>query len=227
MPRIPKVDHTRDAFLRAIESAEALNTTVMAGTAIRGRMPGRLHPEQATRVTELAFMSVVAAWETFLEDSTIRYMAGATCDSGHAPSLRLGRCKSLDHAYQVYAGTSDYNPSKDYIDWRSPKAVGDRARLYFEGGNPYAGVFTSYTDKILDANKIRDRIAHASSKASNQFMDVARRLRGAGLHQGYRVGDLLRSQCTQHFGHTKLSSGKTVFGAYMSIYRDAAKRIVP
>ncbi len=198
----------------------------LARVRVSPSRPG-LHVKQTHRVIELAFAGMMAAWESFLEDTTIHYLAGAATASGYAPTLRMGRCKDISHAYQVYSGKPDYDPNKRFLEWTNPSMVVERARLFFQQGHPYDGPLTEYGPRLLDATKIRNRVAHASAKAGEQFKEVARRLRGGQLHQGFRVGNLLQSPVTAPFGHTLLVSGKTVFEAYLAILRDAAKRIVP
>lgn len=228
MGRAPKLDHVRDSFLSALVSAETLHNDVQRVASVRPS-PGRptLHIKHSLRVSELAFMGMVSAWEDFLEQTTMRYLAGGKAGSGYAPQLRLSACSDIGHAYKVYSGMPKFDPTRDYLDWRVPTTVVDRAKVFFAGGHPYDGPLLLYAPRLKDALRLRDRSAHSSRKANDQFKEVARQLRGRALHQGYRVGDLLRSQCTGNFGFKAISSGKTVFEAYVGLYRDAAGRIVP
>ena len=58
--RAPKVDHVRDRFIAAIESAEKLCLAVQgSGDNSPASSRPRLHPERVRRVVELAFMGVV------------------------------------------------------------------------------------------------------------------------------------------------------------------------
>lgn len=157
----------------------------------------------------------------------MRYLAGASTNSGYAPRLRLAACESLEHAYRVYSGKPTFDATRQYLDWREPTTVVNRARTFLYQGHPYTGPLTQYADRLKDATKIRDRVAHASTKAIEEFKTVARRLRGGPLHQGYRVGDLLLSAATIHFGHDASTNGWTVFEAYRRIFEDGARRIVP
>lgn len=229
--RPSKADHIRETLLRAITSAEKLFCSVQQVAGIRGTANSpRLHTEHVRRVFELAFMGVAASWEEFLEASMVRYMAGARCNSGYAPSLRIGKCAGIDHAYQVLAARSDHDPSKDYLTWTSPTAVVNRAKLFFDAGRPYADPITNSSRLLTDAAKIRNRVAHASTKCRHDFLAVARfhlgKPIGAKLVQGYRVGDLLASNAVSQF--PRAARGRsTVFEAYMNLYRNLAQRIVP
>src|SRR5690349_3765507 len=98
--RPSKVGHVRDAFLSNSVSARDLVLAVRDLAAIR-RVPGQagLHPEQARRVVELAFLGLIASWEEFLEQSFVRYLAGAASDNGYRPKLRLGKSSDITHSY--------------------------------------------------------------------------------------------------------------------------------
>ncbi len=228
MGRPPKVDHVRWSLETALDSASTLHANVSRLSAVRAaaNVP-RLHPKQAHRVVELAFMGAIAAWEDFLEETTIRYLAGAIADSGYSPRLRLGKCENIEHAYRIYSGNPAYDATKQYLNWRDPTSVIAAAKLFFYQGHPYTLPLTNFGARLKDAVKIRDRVAHSSTKAREDFNKVARRLRGGPLHQGYRVGDLLTSNANNNFGHTTLCGGKTVFGAYVTILKECATRVVP
>lgn len=228
MGRRVEVDHVRDKFLASLDSGLRLYEAVQKVAAISPRAATpRLQVKQTHRVVELAFLGMMASWEQFLEHTTVRYMVGARTRSGYSPRLRMAKCESLDHAYRVYGADPGYDPHRQYMDWRNPRVVIDHAKLFFYQGQPYAGALGTFADRLADANKIRDRVAHASTKAGSDFKNVARRLRGSNLHQGYRPGNLLLSKVSVEFGHKPHSASRTVFEAYERILTEAATRIVP
>jgi hypothetical protein len=47
------------------------------------------HPRVASKIVGLSFLSIVSAWEEYLEGSFLRYMAGAKSESGYSPRLRM------------------------------------------------------------------------------------------------------------------------------------------
>jgi hypothetical protein len=82
--RPPKVGHIKDNFLTASRSAEDLVSAVSNLSSIHPNAPGpKLHPEHCRRVVKLAFLGLVSAWEEFLEQSFVRYLAGATADNDY------------------------------------------------------------------------------------------------------------------------------------------------
>lgn len=232
MPRTPKVAHVRNSFVASIESAERLCDAVKRLGAIHPNTPGpRLHTEHVRRVVELAFLGVTASWEEFLEQTFVRYLAGARSDSGFQPTMRAGQCKSLAHAYQVFSGDPDHKPEKRYLSWTDPNSVVKSAKVFFKAGNPYSNALDLFRDELGRAVKLRNRVAHRSTKAGRQFKVAAEHYHGGALHQGYAVGDLLCEEQSRGFGGLPpVAAGdppRTYFEAHMEMYRVLASKIVP
>lgn len=232
MARPPKVDHVRDEFINAVDSAVKLYDQVQkVGTVHASTKCERLHAQHVRRVIELAFMGTVSSWEEFIEQTMVRYLAGAAPHSGSRPGLKIGAAKTIRHAYQVLTADPDHDPMKNYISWNNPTAVAKRATLYFDGGAPYATPLKRYEANLQDAVKLRNRVAHSSRKCREDFKLVARRFRNDGpngrLPQGYRVGDLLLEKAVRHFGTTARNQGLTFFEAYCDLFKAAARDIVP
>lgn len=76
--RPPAVDHLLDRFIAASRSARDLVQKVSTLSSLNpNTSQQRLHPEQARRVVELAFLGLVSWWDEFLEQTFARYLAGA------------------------------------------------------------------------------------------------------------------------------------------------------
>ena len=172
MPRPPKVDHVRTKFTQRIASANKLYHAVKR---VGGIHPGIRHPtlhtEQVRQVVELAFMGVVESWEEFLESTFVRYLAGARCNGGYAPTLRLGKAESLDHARQLVSGDPRFNPATGFISLRSPKATMDIAKVFFRDGKPYTSSLcnaqqTSTTPFVfgIELRTLQARVLRTSGK---------------------------------------------------------------
>ena len=230
--RPPKVDHVRDAFTGSIESAEKLWTAVIPSRDADVTSSCRsLHPEHVRRVVELAFMGVVEAWEEFVTLTLVRYVAGAKCDGGYSPSLRLAKAETIAHAYQLISGDPQFDPNKRYLGLRSPLAAMDLAKVFFVGGRPYTSALERRQDRLQDALRLRDRVAHSSQKCRNDFKKTVRTFLNLGndgtLTQGYGVGDLLMTHAERCFGSSVADRGLSYFEAYMETFRDLATHIVP
>lgn len=231
--RPPRVDYLRDDFLESIGSAERLFDAVLPLSAVRiGGGHRALHVKQVRRVVELAFMGVCAAWEEFLEQTMMRYMAGAALASGHGPTLRLGRCEGIDHAYQVFAADPQHDPARKYLSWTNPALVVQMAQMYFRDGEPYATAINNFAEELRRAVKLRNRVAHSSQKCIEEFRGVANYyLDPQAVTQGYGVGDLLRSNRRRNFNHLPpVQPGhpaRNYFQAHMEMFRTLANAIVP
>lgn len=232
MPNTVKVDHVRDNFITAAESATTLYDRVrLVGSIKSSSSIPRLHNDHVRRVIELAFMGLVSSWEDFLERSLVRYMAGALTKTGYQPFLRIGPAKSIEHAYQILTADPKHDPARNIISWNDPASVANRAKLYFQAGRPYAPVLTTHCSLMQDATKIRNRVAHSSEKCREDFKIVARKFKGlakgAKLPKGYRAGYLLLAKADRQFGNRVKNKGWTIFQAYCELYKDSVNAIVP
>lgn len=227
MARPAAINHVRKVFLGSLDSSESLFFAVYerdaTGTLVWKYRTG-LHKKQADKVVELAFLGMVAAWEDFLEQVFIRYLIGATYSNGGTPTLRLGKAKSMEHAYQVASLKYKYDPERDYFKTTDPKALGDLAKIFFDGGRPFTSI--SNTDRLKDASIIRNRIAHSSEKCRAEFKTCAlRMLNRQALFQGFRASDLLRANAVTGFGQA--FRNQSFFEAYVSYFKTQAKIVAP
>ena len=210
----PKLNTVKKSFLDTLENSESLYIAVKPYLAPAVTISSPLKPGQARRIIALAYMTNVAAWEEYVQETFIRYLMGSTSPScGYKPSLRLGRCDSIDHAIEVIAGESDYDLQKRYLTWTNWQNVVKRANVYFWNGEPFSKIPDFIVSLIHDSSKIRNRVAHSSLKCKRDFKQVALKFRGmekdANLTQGYTVGHLLLEPNLRHFG--SFCSGQNYF----------------
>ena len=225
--RPPEVNAARTAFNEVINQANRLYGVITPFcTMSKVRTVGNwIHPKQADRFLGLAFLSVLAGWEEFVEVSFIRYLAGSKTKSGFAPRLRIGRCESLRHAYEIVSGQLNFDPTRKFINWSSFQGVIDRAMLFFGNGEPYSHVSSHEIKKINDANKVRNRVAHGSKKCKADFRKVSlTMLNQSSIQQGFDVGMLLLSSPATQFPATQEHD---LFKAYIAFFEDLRDRIVP
>lgn len=230
--RPPKVDHVRESFLRDTESARDLIVAVRDISAIRRRDDGpKLHPEQARRVFELAFLGMISSWEEFLEQSFVRYLAGATFGNNSGPTLRVGKSSSIAHSYHLISGDPTFDPSRSYSRFSDPKWVIAMSKNYFELGAPYAPQLHANLDILQHAIKLRNRVAHNSTKSREDFKQSALQHLGrpnnSSLPQGYSVGDLLLTKADRLFGQEAKDKRWEFFLAYGNRLRRMARQICP
>ena len=229
--RHPKIDHLRNDLLYQVDAAKNLELAVRRLSGIRSGSQLHLHPRHVLRIVELAFMGVCAAWEDFLENVMVRYLAGAKTKSGFTPTLRIGKCEGIRHAYEILSAKPGYDPEEQYLTWTNPTAVASLAEVFFVGGAPFKAPLTREVDRLKKAVRIRNRIAHGSPKCKAEFHDTANAIMQRPMHsrlgQGYRAGKLLSVPATAFFGAGVPEKNITVFDAYMEMYKALAREIVP
>lgn len=230
--RPSKVDHILATFLRESESARDLVIAVTQVSAIHPNTQGpRLHPEQARRVVELAFLGLVSSWEEFLEQSFVRYLAGAESENGYKAPLRLGKSSNIAHSYHLVSGDPSFDPSRSYSKFGDPKWVVEISKNYFNLGAPYSPLLHANIDIIQHAVKIRNRVAHNSTKCKEDFKKSAKIHLGLApnqtLRQGYTAGDLLLTKADRLFGQKAKDKNWTYFYAYAVKLRSMARAICP
>ena len=229
--RPPKVDHIRNGFIYQISVARNLETAVQRLAAIHPGAGPHLHPKHVFRSVELAFMGVCAAWEDFLEATMIRYLAGAKTNSGYEPNLRVGPCQGILHAYQLISGKPDYDPENQFLPWTNPTSAVKLAAVLFAAGAPYKAPMQREADRLKQAAKIRNRVAHASEKCKSDFKEAAnailQRNSMTPLGQGFRAGELLSTKAGAFFGAGVPALNISIFEAYMRSFDKLAKEIVP
>ena len=215
----PNLGSIQKSFEAAIESARVL---ILAALDLEASFNPKafskgLHPKHVRRIVELGFMGVVAAWEDFVEQVFVRYMAGASSPSGFAPIPTVGRADSVAHAYQILSGKSSYHPEKHYLKFSEVEWIQAQAKFYFRDAAPFD--FTSEERKFLkDVVPIRNRVAHSSPKCKAEFKSVANRILkpiGKSTYQSFRVGDLL------------LEQNPRLFEQFFSKFDLLARKVVP
>lgn len=228
----PKLEPIRVHFIGRIDAAEKLVESVRKLSAVKGAGKGSsLHVEHVGQVVELAFMGMCAQWETFLEDTMLRYVAGAVPVASNTFQLRLAKSSDLSHAFQLLSGKPSFNPESDFMSWTNGGAVIERAKVFLRGGEPYAEAITDFGEELRRAFQLRNRVAHSSQKSIKDFKQAASFYLGPGkVKQSFRVADLLKA--TQSKSFTKLTpvpAGATrdYFSAHAEMFRHLARKIVP
>ena len=232
MPRQPSLRSVKATFRQVIDSSVNLFGTVegLCKRDFDGIEDNPLHFVQARRVVGLAFLGTVAAWEDFLEASFVRYLAGAASPSGYRPAPRAGYAQSIQHAYSLVSGKRGFDPVSQFLSWSTISDVLARADLFFSHGVPFRPALSSAQQRLSDATRIRNRVAHSSLKARAEFKAVAlqhlgRPAKGV-LPRAFSPGDLLLETASR--GFPSFSTGpEPYFIAYLNLYLELADRIAP
>jgi hypothetical protein len=115
----------------------------------------------------LQFLRMHLSWEEFLESTFIRYICGYSSPSGLTPKLLCAQQRCLKDAMTEIHGT------RRYVNWAPTETV-DRACKYLDGGEPYHSSISAAKHELQNIYSIRNRIAHRSDFAKEQFRDVIR-----------------------------------------------------
>lgn len=167
---------------------------------------------QLEMIEEMAFLRIFVAWESFLEESFIRYAVGATSLSGYAPIV-LTRAQNIGHALDLVSS------NRDYASWNSASEVISRSALYFKDGEPYRSALEPALIELDEMNTIRNRITHKSNRSKSKFNAFVRRKFGHGVH-GMTPGRFLLTSQPNPPPHTFLDY-------YIEVIRIASSMIVP
>lgn len=194
-------------------------------------------PLVAAKVVSLSFLSVVAAWDEFVEESFFRYLCGTKASSGFSPKLRIGPCKNLTHAQQALSGSINIKEGFRQLRWSDYAWVIKVASIFFEKGKPYSSVTDRFKERLKDAQIIRNRVAHNSLRSKKQFKKIANKFLkkdlDASLPKGFSPGLLLVCQYPENIFSSNWLDEKDqiywgdIFEAYMSMYAGLVELIVP
>lgn len=162
----------------------------------------------------LALLRIHVAWESFLENTFLRYMCGAKSPAGYQPILLgTGRESSISAARQKLLGSRSR-----YLDWTHQATI-RAANQYFDLGEPFVTGLSSVSRELEEVNILRNRFAHRSDYSVTQFRMVVRRTYGY-MPNGMTVGRFLL-----------LSNPTTGSGISLEVYGNslagAARTIVP
>lgn len=141
------------------------------------------HVSRVELLYELAYLRMFNEWESFLEQTFIRYMCGYI---SHAAVSRLPA-----HEYtNIAAATAAVLQGRAFKLWHDPNHVANRARGFFSV-SPHDLVISSHQSRLSDFAAVRHRIAHAQEDASRKFATATMRLAGV-RYRANRPGRFLR-----------------------------------
>jgi hypothetical protein len=166
---------------------------------------------QAALISELAFLRCFLAWEVLLEESFYQYALGRPAPSGARFPCYLTP-NSMEHAKQVIRG------GRGFVTWTDSSRIIERAEMFLRDGEPYATALGTISSDLADMVKIRNRIAHRSERATEDFLALVRRKRGY-VPQGESPGRFLRG--------TDAGAADRRFDVYVAMLRITAAQIVP
>lgn len=169
------------------------------------------------------FLRLMGAWEQLVEGLFLRFMTGATTPSKR-PALTGAAESTLDTAFATILKQPGMKRTGYYTSWTKWDKVEKRALKYFVNGEPFASVLSPSGNDVIwyaVALAVRNRIAHPSDHAREQFIKAARQYKNVKtLRKGYATGEFLLEPAGSPFA--KKHNGKTVFQATADSMADLA-----
>lgn len=189
----------------------------LSADAYRWSAPGaRPHISRNRRdhIVEMAFLRAFLAWEVFVEEAFILYLAGQNPPRGRAP---FRYAFPPNHKTAMEWVIPEGRP---YASWTVATQVSDRAERFFRDGRPFAGVLRGNQTLLDETRIIRNAIAHKSMSARDKF-DALVRDKLAALPPNTTVGSFLGTA-------VPLSAPPASFLEwYVGRIESAARQIVP
>jgi hypothetical protein len=166
--RMPRLDMQFTAL------AQGAVDLALAGERIRSAAPAgslfktELSLQRLEAIYETGYLRVFLAWEEFLEQTFLRYICGYVS--------ALGSCTLIGSAFPNIADANgDVLGTRDFVSWADPRQVIRRSQTYTTLGF-HETVLNSDLSRLLLFKSVRNRIAHSSEHARNEFDSATRTL---------------------------------------------------
>src|SRR5262249_19074079 len=119
---------------------------------------------------ELAYLRMFIAWETFLEESFLRYLCGYVASRGSAALRQRAFRKVEDARIAVLSG-------RDFVSWSNVDRIRQRSRTFITLGS-HETVIGAARSRLEAFAAVRNRIAHGSAFARREFDQATMMLTG-------------------------------------------------
>lgn len=129
-----------------------------------------VHPALDQRqITVAAFLNLFMSWETFLEESLTKLMAGIPTISGRIP-VRYVMPPNVEAARSLVIGINRY------FDYGNHEYVRKIVRMYFDDGYPYEPHLSAINSDLSDLRTMRNASAHITSTTQAALESLAQRI---------------------------------------------------
>jgi hypothetical protein len=142
-----------------------------------------LHPVRLEVLYEMAYLRIFILWESFLEESFLRYVCGYSTTIGLASLINPPE-KTLAAARATMLG------GRPYVSWSQPTSIEGLCRRFINNGI-HELVIKSNRARLDWFTSIRNRVAHGSAHSKSQF-DIATMSLVGRRYPGASAGRLLR-----------------------------------
>jgi hypothetical protein len=184
MPRhIPDLAHRFEQRVNRTLSLAEAGETIFATSPRNSIAKRKLRLSHLEALYEMTYLRIFLEWETFLEESFIRYLCGYHSSQGPPPLLQPPARTLADARHLVLGG-------RDYVSWASVSATETRCKKFFKYGL-HERVLLSNRARLEWFSYVRHRIAHSSDYARMMFDRATMSLVGH-RYRGSSPGRFLR-----------------------------------
>ena len=132
-----------------------------------------LSPRFQHFVAEVVLLRLSSVLELAIENIVCKLVAGSDYINGSSP-MRLHAARSVSGAFSLM------NPKgRVFLQWNSESNIRANASLVLDMNDPLFTRVAAHNIALDEMRRVRNRIAHNSSKAKQEFRDVVRRTYGA------------------------------------------------
>lgn len=121
------------------------------------------------QITVAAFLNLFVSWETFLEESLVKLMAGSPTISGRAP-VRYVSPPTVEAARRLVIGV------QRYFDYSNHDYVRKIVSMYFDNGYPFEPHLSAINTDLSDLRTMRNASAHITSTTQAALEALAQRI---------------------------------------------------
>ncbi|MFC3943730.1 hypothetical protein [Pseudomonas gingeri] len=159
---------------KLIELRDAIEARHVVSTDLAEQLqaaPAEIESEDhnSDAIAEALFLRVFTAYESDVEKIFLHYVTGGA-------SLQGARANSYLSITDETAARKLTKGALKFLSWAKPDEIKRTAEIYLENGWPIAAMMSSASHYLADCERVRNRIAHNSIEAMQQFNTAQRNL---------------------------------------------------
>ena len=170
-----------DEAIRIARAGDLVIASNPVGTPLRREW----HFSRVELLYELAYLRIFLEWETYLQETFVRYLCGYRSARGMCAPIA-----GTQYRADLSSAESDVLRGRDYVLWHDPAKIIARAQNFF-AASFYDTVIASNTSRLAQLAAIRHRIAHGQENARAKFDAATIGIVGK-RYRGARPGRFLR-----------------------------------
>ncbi len=148
-----------------------------------------LHPRHQYLIAELIMLRLFAIVEESIAEVASKVVSGTLYLSG-TPPTRLFEAKSTSAAWDAMQ-TYGRQSRKRHLGWTTTGEICDNVAYVLANAEPFVAYARIHGGVLDEMRKVRNRIAHSSSRSKRGFQEVIRSTYGA--NRSLQVGVFLTS----------------------------------